>query len=43
MLLLMQGIRRTRFQLPQWSYKLPAYMIGTMAMYWLIERLVAGS
>jgi len=43
MLLLMAGFRRTRFQLPQWSYKLPAYMIGTMAMYWFIERLVAGS
>jgi hydrogenase/urease accessory protein HupE len=41
MLFLMAGIRRTRFQLPQWSYKLPAYMIGTMAMYWFIER-VAG-
>jgi hypothetical protein len=43
MLFLMTGIRRTRFQLPQWSYKLPAYMIGTMAMYWFIERLVTGS
>ena len=43
MLFLMAGIRRTRFQLPQWSYKLPAYVIGTMAMYWFIERLVAGS
>ena len=41
MLLLMAGIRRTRFQLPQWSYKLPAYMIGTMAMYWFIERVAA--
>ena len=43
MLFLMAGIRLTKFQLPQWSYKLPAYMIGTMAMYWFIERLVAGS
>ena len=43
MLFLMAGIRRTKFQFPQWSYKLPAYMIGTMAMYWFIERLVAGS
>ena len=41
MLFLMAGIRRTRFQLPQWSYKLPAYMIGTMAMYWFIERVAA--
>ena len=43
MLLLIAGIRRTRFQLPQWSYKLPAYMIGTMAMYWFIERVITGS
>jgi len=42
MLFLMAGIRRTRFQLPQWSYKLPAYTIGTMAMYWFIERVITG-
>ena len=41
-LLLMAGIRRTRFQLPHWSYKLPAYTIGTMAMYWFIERVITG-
>ena len=40
MLLLIAGIRRLRFQLPQWSYKLPAYLIGTMAMYWFIERVL---
>ena len=42
MLFLMAGIRRTRFQLPHWSYKLPAYTIGTMAMYWFIERVITG-
>jgi hydrogenase/urease accessory protein HupE len=41
MLLLLAGVRRIRFKLPQWSYKAPAYFIGTMAMYWLIERIVA--
>ena len=41
MLLIIAGIRRLKFQLPQWSYKLPAYLIGTLAMYWFIERAVA--
>jgi hydrogenase/urease accessory protein HupE len=41
MLLLMEGIRRSPFQLPHWNYKIPAYLIGTIAMYWFIERLVA--
>jgi len=43
MLLIIAAIRRLKFQLPQWSYKLPAYLIGTLAMYWFIERVVAGS
>ena len=41
MLLIIAGIRQLRIQLPQWSYRLPAYLIGMMAMYWFIERLVA--
>lgn len=41
MLLLMAGIRQLKFRLPQWSYKIPAYIIGTMAMYWFIERVSA--
>jgi hydrogenase/urease accessory protein HupE len=43
MLLLMALIGRSIVRLPQWGYKLPAYMIGTMAMYWFIERIVASS
>jgi len=39
-LLIIAGITRLRFPLPQWSYKLPAYLIGTMAMYWFIERII---
>ena len=39
-LLMMAGARRLPFQLPQWSYKAPAYLVGTMAMYWFIERVV---
>jgi HupE / UreJ protein len=40
MLLVIAGIRRLSFQFPQWAYKLPAYTIGTLAMYWFIERLM---
>ncbi len=40
MLLLMALIGRSIVRLPQWSYKLPAYMIGTLAMYWFIERVI---
>ena len=40
LILLMGLIRRLILPLPQWSYKLPAYMIGTIAMYWFIERIV---
>jgi hydrogenase/urease accessory protein HupE len=38
-LLLIAIIKRLSFQFPKWSYKIPPYMIGTMAMYWFIERL----
>jgi hydrogenase/urease accessory protein HupE len=41
MLLLIAGIRRLQFQLPQWIYKAPAYLIGVMAMYWFIERVAS--
>ena len=40
MLLLMAGIRQLKFRFPKWIYKTPAYLIGTFAMYWFIERLV---
>ena len=40
-LLLMAGIRQFTNSLPNWLYKVPAYFIGTMAMYWFIERIVA--
>jgi hypothetical protein len=43
MLLMMAGVRRLPFQLLKWSYKVPAYLIGTIAMYWFIERVVASS
>jgi hydrogenase/urease accessory protein HupE len=39
-LLLMLAIRRLEFKCPQWMFKFPAYLIGTLAMYWLIERVV---
>jgi HupE / UreJ protein len=27
--------------LPEWSLRLPPYAIGTVAMYWVIERIGA--
>ena len=39
-LLIMAGTGRTTFRMPNWFFKIPAYGIGTMAMYWFIERLV---
>jgi hydrogenase/urease accessory protein HupE len=39
-LLIMAGMQRLQFKWPQWMYKFPAYLIGTLAMYWFIERLV---
>ena len=40
-LLLISITRPLAFQFPKWSYKIPAYLIGTLAMYWFIERTVS--
>ena len=40
MLLIIAGIRQLSFQFPNWVYKVPAYLIGTLSMYWFIERLM---
>jgi hydrogenase/urease accessory protein HupE len=39
-LLLLSALYLSKFQLPKWSYKFPAYLIGTLAMYWFIDRLL---
>jgi hydrogenase/urease accessory protein HupE len=39
-LLISAGIKKIDFQWPGWVYKTPAYLIGTLAMYWFIERLM---
>ena len=39
-LLLISLTRPLAFQFPKWSYKIPAYLIGTLAMYWFIERTI---
>ena len=41
MLLLIAVIKLARFQFPKWTLRLPAYALGTLAMYWFIERVVA--
>lgn len=38
-LLLMAGTRQLKFRFPEWILKAPAYLIGTLAMYWFMERL----
>ncbi len=40
-LLTLVGIKRIKFSLPQWTYKMPAYGIGSMAAFWCIERIIA--
>ena len=34
-------VRKSGYNFPKWSYKIPSYLIGTLAMFWLIERVVA--
>jgi hydrogenase/urease accessory protein HupE len=40
MLLIMSAIKRFSFRWPVWVYKTPAYLIGTLSMYWFFERLM---
>ena len=40
MLLLITAMKRTRLRLPNWIYRAPAYMVGVLAMYWFIERVL---
>lgn len=40
-LLLITVLKRTRLQIPNWIYKAPAYLVGVLAMYWFIERILA--
>lgn len=40
-LLIVAGLKRFSFSFPEWTYKFPPYFIGTLAMYWFIERVAA--
>ncbi len=33
------AVSRTGFSQPSWAWRLPAYGIGSMATFWMIERL----
>jgi len=33
------GLHPLRRRLPAWSAALPAYLIGTLAAFWMLERL----
>jgi hypothetical protein len=35
------AVRRMRLPLPRWAPLVPAYAIGSIAMFWVIQRLVA--
>jgi len=35
------GLQRHQFQAPGWARAIPVYVIGTLATYWLLERLEA--
>jgi hydrogenase/urease accessory protein HupE len=35
------GLQRLQFQAPGWARAIPVYAIGTLATYWLLERLEA--
>jgi hypothetical protein len=34
-------VRRTRVPFPRWSELVPPYAIGGVAMFWVIQRMVA--
>ena len=34
-------IRRMRIPSPRWTELIPAYAIGTLAMFWVIQRIMA--
>ena len=40
-LVLMMALRKMRFEWPAWTRQLPAYSIGGIAAFWLIERVTA--
>jgi hydrogenase/urease accessory protein HupE len=40
-LALMAGARRLRFAWPRWAELAPAYAIGSVAMFWVIQRVAA--
>ena len=40
MLLVAAGVRKISLGFPKWVYKMPEYVIGTMAMFWFIERVL---
>ena len=40
-LILLFALHRVFLRLPQWSHKIPPYAIGSLAMFWTIERVVS--
>ena len=40
-LLLIAQLRRLKMSFPRWAELVPAYGIGTIAMYWFIQRTIS--
>jgi hypothetical protein len=38
---LMAMVRRARIPFPRWTELVPPYAIGGVAMFWVIQRLIA--
>jgi len=38
-LVLIRALHKIRYNWPQWIYQLPAYVIGSMAAFWFVERV----
>ena len=39
--LVRQGARRTGVTPPAWAWRIPPYAIGSVAMFWVIQRIAA--
>jgi len=33
--------QRLRFSQPVWAWRIPPYVIGSLAMFWVIQRVTA--
>ncbi len=36
---IVRNVKNVRFTVPEWAYRVPAYAIGGVAAFWMIERI----